>query len=162
MTSYEIASKILELRGLQDEGLIDEMTFNDTVESLAPGDKLNGLIYAVKRLEAEQEMLRAEKVRLDKELKRQEKNKETLKGFISLIMEAMNTKKFDGTAGKLSYRKSKSIEVSSDFTELHQNEEYVKKDITFKIDKKALKTLLEGGQAIEGAEIIEKNNLQIK
>ena len=162
MTSYEIASKILELRGLQDEGLIDEMTFNDTVESLAPGDKLNGLIYAVKRLEAEQEMIKAEKVRLDKELKRQEKNKETLKGFISLIMEAMNTKKFDGTAGKLSYRKSKSIEVSSDFTELHQNEEYVKKDITFKIDKKALKTLLEGGQAIEGAEIIEKNNLQIK
>ena len=162
MTSYEIASKILELRGLQDEGLIDEMTFNDTVESLAPGDKLNGLIYAVKRLEAEQEMLRTEKVRLDKELKRQEKNKETLKGFISLIMEAMNTKKFDGTAGKLSYRKSNTLKLIDNFEVYYKDCDFITTETVYKIDKKMIKDIINKGIEIDGAEIEIKNNLQVK
>ena len=162
MTSYEIASLILELRSQTEEGLIDEQTFNDTVEAIGADEKLNGLIYAVKRLDAEAEMLKAEKQRIDRELKRQEKNKEALKCFINLIMSATQQKKFEGVAGKLSYRKSKSVEVSSDFIERHQNEDYIKKDINYKIDKKALKERLEALEDIDGARIIENNNLQIK
>ena len=162
MTSYEIASKILELRGLQDEGLIDEMTFNDTVESLAPGDKLNGLIYAIKRLEAEQEMLRSEKVRLDKELKRQEKNKETLKGFINLIMAATGTEKFEGTAGKLSYRKSNTLKLIDNFEVYYKDCDFITTETVYKIDKKMIKDIINKGIEIDGAEIETKNNLQVK
>ena len=162
MTSYEIANLILELRSQTEEGLIDEQTFNDTVEAIGAGDKLNGLIYAVKRLDAEAEMLKAEKQRIDRELKKQEKNKEALKGFINLIMSATQQKKFEGVAGKLSYRKSKSIEYTPEFVQANLSADYIKEDITYKVDKKALKALVERTGPIEGVTIKESNNLQIK
>ena len=162
MTSYEIANLILELRSQTEEGLIDEQTFNDTVEAIGADEKLNGLIYAVKRLDAEAEMLKAEKQRIDRELKKQEKNKETLKGFINLIMSATQQKKFEGVAGKLSYRKSKSIEYTPEFVQANLSADYIKEDITYKVDKKALKALVESTGPIEGVTIKESNNLQIK
>ena len=162
MTSYEISTLILNLREQLDTGLIDVQTFEDTLEGLEAGDKLNGLLYAIKRIDAEAEMLKAEKLRIDKELKKQEKNKDTLKSFVNLIMNASGASKFDGVAGKISYRKSESVEVTPDFVERNLNADYIKKDITYKLDKKALKEAILAHGNISGAEIITKLNLQIK
>lgn len=162
MTSYELANAILELRNDVEEGLIDLETFNDTVEGLCVEDKLNGLIYANKRITSEIEMLKEEKNRLDKEIKKQAKNKERIQELVNMLLKATGNKKFEGVAGKISYRKSKSIEVSQDFIESHIGESYIKEDINYKVDKKALKELVEAFGDIEGVILVEKENLQIK
>ena len=162
MTSYELANAILELRNDVEEGLIDLETFNDTVEGLCVEDKLNGLIYANKRITSEIELLKEEKARLDKEIKKQEQNKERIQSLVNMLLSATGDRKFEGVAGKISYRKSKSLEVSQDFIESHKNEDYIIEDIKYKVDKKALKSLVEAYGDIEGVIVIEKDNLQIK
>ena len=97
-----------------------------------------------------------------KELKRQEKNQETLKGFINLIMVATGTEKFEGTAGKLSYRKSNTLKLIDNFEVYYKDCDFITTETLYKIDKKMIKDIISKGIEIDGAEIIEKNNLQIK
>ena len=162
MTSYELSNMILQLREQQEEGLIDIDTFNDTVEGLCVEDKLNGLIYANKRVSSEIELLKEEKKRLDKEIKKQEKNQERLRELVNMLLKATGQKKFEGTAGKISYRKSSSIETVEGLGEMYKDEVFVTKEINYKVDKKELNKFIDFYGEIYGTKVITKENLQIK
>lgn len=162
MTSYELSNIILELRNQFEDGIIDEQTFNDTVEGLCVEDKLDGLIYANKKVDAEIDMLKKEKERLDAEIKKQERNKANIQTFIKVLMHSTGHDKYSSPSGKISFRKSTSVELDDDFIEANIGTSFVIEDIKYKADKKAIKELLVANEEVPGATLLEKRNLQIK
>ncbi len=72
----------------------------------------------------------------------------------------MNGQKFSSPQVEIGWRKSKQVMISLPAEQLPS--EYVTTKTTLYADKKAIKTSLEGGKEIQGCQIIEKNNIQVK
>lgn len=74
------------------------------------------------------------------------------------MVRELNGKKMKEAEFTVSYRKSESVEIT--------NESAVPDEFRIpqpdKIDKVALKAALKSGASIDGAQIVEKNNIQIK
>lgn len=74
------------------------------------------------------------------------------------LVRELNGKKMKEAEFTVSYRKSESVEIT--------NESAVPDEFRIpqpdKIDKVALKAALKSGASIDGAQIVEKNNIQIK
>lgn len=152
-TLYEINEQILDCVDMETGEIIDmdklqelQMSFNDKVE---------GIALWIKNLLSDAEAIKAEKDKLAERQKVCENKAKNLKEYLNVFLEGQ---KFKTPRVSISYRKSKSVDVS-DISLL--DNEYLK----FKepeADKTKLKKALEAGEIIEGATLIEKNNIQIK
>ena len=74
-------------------------------------------------------------------------------------MELSGRKSLESPRCKVSYRKSSSVEVP-DINAL--DKDYVTETIEIKPNKVAIKEALKEGKTVEGAEIVERQNLLIK
>ena len=110
----------------------------------------------IKNLSAEAEALKAEKMSFDVRQKRAERKVESLKRYVSKALEG---KKFKTDRVEASWRKSESVEFEGNVMSLPEHCIRVKEP---EINKTELKKLLKAGQEIEGAWLVEKQNLQIK
>ena len=133
----------------------------DLLESLmiAREDKLEGLALAVKNYDSDAAQLKEEEKKLAERRKSLENRSARAKEFLRQMLngETMKTARV-----VVSYRKSESVEISSDFMEWAvQHDAY----LTYKApepDKVAIKSALKAGESIPGAEIVTKQNMQIK
>ena len=98
----------------------------------------------------------AEIKRLQELKKPIESTNKRLKEAISNAMQMYGLEKVDSALCKLSFRKSSSVEV--DETKL--NQKYFKYTAT--PDKTLIKEAIKAGEVVDGAEIVEKQNLQVK
>ena len=117
---------------------------------------IDGLEMWIKNLSAEAEALKAEKMSFDARQKRAERKAESLKRYVSKALEG---KKFKTDRVEASWRKSESAEFEGNVMSLPENCIRVKEP---EVNKAELKKLLKAGQKIEGAWLVEKQNLQIK
>ena len=92
----------------------------------------------------------------DARQKRAERKAESLKRYVSKVLEG---KKFKTDHVEASWRKSESVEFDGNVMSLPENCNRVKEP---EVNKTELKKLLKAGQKIEGAWLVEKQNLQIK
>ena len=88
--------------------------------------------------------------------KADEKKKERMKDILSESMSLTGHERVNTTLFKVSFRKSKAVEVD----EAVLPEAY--KVATWKADKKRLKEDLKNGLEIIGASLVERKNLSIK
>lgn len=82
--------------------------------------------------------------------------KDRMKTTLEESMELTGHDRVDTTLFKVSFRRSKAVEVDM----VLLPDEY--KKVEYKADKTALKKLLTGGQEIAGATLVENKNLSIR
>lgn len=118
--------------------------------------KIEGVGLWIKNLEAEAAAVKAEKDNMADRQKRLEKKAESLKRYLAY---ALDGQKFSTPKIALSWRRSESV-VITDEALLPEN--CLNVTIVKKPDKKVIKDALKAGKEIMGAELVEKQNLQIK
>ena len=123
---------------------------------LAREDKIEGIGLWVKNLEAEKAAVKAEKQNMADREKRLEKKIESLKGYLSM---ALNGQKFSTPKVTMGFRKSVSVNIPD---EMAIPEEYCNFTVVRKPDKTMIKNALSAGKDIFGAELVERQNLQIR
>lgn len=122
-------------------------------------DKGTNYAFVIKKLDAECDIIDAEIKRLS-ELKKVRQNAcERLKSNISHAMQIFEVDKIESPLIKLSFRKSQSVNVA-DVNSLPAEYKTIK--VTEQADKVKIKQALLNGEVIEGCEIVNNNNLQIK
>lgn len=151
---YEINKEILECIDLETGEIIDFEKLNQL--KLERNQKIESIALWIKNLVVEEEAIKKEIETLAERKKSKAKKIEQLKEYLG---NALEYKKFETPKVAISYRKSDSLNV---IDENQINEKFIKITETRSIDKTAIKTAIKNGEVIEGVELIEKQNIQIK
>ena len=145
------------IAGATDEdGVIDYDSIKDELEALqlAKDEKIDNCISFIKSRTAMAEALKNEKMAINRRQQQAENEAQRVKEYLAFCLDGS---KWESTAGKVSYRRSESVEVTN---LLALPEEYQKWKL--EADKAALKADLKEGAIIDGAHLIEKINTIIK
>lgn len=139
---------------------MDDETKQDTLESIDWNEdfenKVEGYVKVIKNLDADIEARKNEIDRLKKLNDADKAKKNRMKTTLEESMELTGNDRVDTTLFKVSFRRSKAVEVDM----VLLPDEY--KKVEYKADKMALKRLLADGQEIAGATLVENKNLSIR
>lgn len=153
--ALEIRNEIMALDGEMSEDLETRLAISQ--EQLE--EKSTGYALIIKELEHTEAAHDAE-IEYHKRRKAQiVKKRERLIELISSAMIEFGITKVENPRVNLSFRKSTSTEI---IDEASIPSEYIKTKIVDSIDKTAIKKALQDGKAVLGAQLVEKQNLQIK
>lgn len=154
MKIYEIDQAIYECIDMETGEIIDcERLDALQMEREA---KIDNIACWYKEILSEAEAIKAEKNALAERQKSKENQAERIKNYLS---EVLSGQKFETSRNKISWRRSDSINIT-DESALPLG--FKAEVIEIKIDKMAIKEALKAGAEVAGAELIEKNNIQIK
>lgn len=154
MSLYTINQEILNCTDLETGEILDEQAFEAL--QMERNEKLENIALWVKNLLSESEALKAEEKAFAERRKAAENKAESLKRYLD---SALKGQKFNTTKVAISYRKSTSVDVL-DVEKLP--EAYRKTVTTVSADKTAIGAALKAGELVDGATLIEKNNIQVK
>lgn len=153
MNLYEIDSAILDCVDIETGEIFDIDRFEEL--ALTRDVKIENICLWIKNLKAEIEALKAEKDAFAQRQKSAENKMESLKKYISGYLEGTP---FESAKVKVSFRKSESVEIAEGAI---IPDEYLR----FKepeVNKTELKKAVKAGLAIDGVQIVENQNIQIK
>ena len=158
MTLYEI-NKTLEEAFYEcfdpDTGEILGSTEALDALSIKRDEKLDNIACYIKNLSAEAEAIKAEKMKLDARQKTTEKRIDWLKRYLAMNMEA--GEKFQNGRVVISWRKSEAVEIA-DVNMLPEGYCKMKRE-PMKAD---IKKALQDGAVIPGAELVVRQNIQVR
>lgn len=165
MKLYEINNDILNL--LENEMVVDEETGEiiwdaDNFDSLIQNrdEKWENCGLFIKNLNSEIDSIKVEEKNLKARRQSKEKKVQRLSDYLSYSMKLTEDRKFETPRIILSLRKSKKVEID-DISKIP--EEYIKTKTEVSADKTLLKTAIDKeGKIIEGARVVENDNLTIK
>lgn len=152
MKFYEIEQAILDCCDMETGEIIDIDRLREL--QMEREAKIDNLACWYKTLCAEAEAIKIEKLVLEARQKQKNEQADRLKEFLSNVC---NGHKFETPRCKISWRKSKSVLITD---ESKISDDYMK--IIKEPRKTDIKEAIEAGIVIEGAEIQEKSNIQIK
>lgn len=153
MNLYEIDNEILGCVDADTGEVFDIDRFEEL--SMERDVKLENICLWIKNLKAEAEALKAEKDAFAQRQKVVENKMNSLKQYLTNYLEGA---KFETTKVKVSFRKSESLEVSDislipdEFLKFKEPE----------VNKAELKKAIKEGFSVDGVEIVENMNIQIK
>lgn len=151
MTLYEIEIAIANC--IDEDGEIVDIEKLEALQ-MEKEAKLENVALWIKNLNAEAEALKAEKNALYARQKSAENKAEHLKEYLA---NALNGDKFKTTRVAVSFRKSTAVEIDP---LIDLPEQFTK--VKIEPDKTELKKALASGEVIEGARLVERQNLIIK
>lgn len=163
MNLYELTD---EYQKALDNLIIDEETgeitnFDDLEKVSKDLDiKFENIACYIKNLNAEVKALKEEEENLNKRRKSKDKKIENLENYLSNIMQFLNKDKFESARAKISFRKSESVDICSALEEVE--ERFITREEVIKVDKTKIKEALKKGEELPYAQIITKQNIQIK
>lgn len=164
-TLYEINKDLYQL--LENDMVVDEETGEILFEEsdidnllLSRDQKLENTGCYIKNLLSDIDQLKAEEKSLKERRQIKEKKVERLKSYLANSMLLFGDKKFETPRVALSFRKSKQVEIEEG---ANIPQEY----ITIKVEENPNKTklkdaILKQGIVIDGVQVVEKENLQLK
>ena len=158
---YEIdraITSVINLGFVVDEETGEILFDADNLEALeaAREAKLEGCAVFVKSLEAEAAALKAEETALAERRKAKEARAERIRAYMANSMLAAGETKLETARCALSFRKSEAVEL--DETLLSEEWFAIKKAP----DKAGIKKALKSGIHIAGAQLVTRQNLQVK
>ena len=133
-----------------DEENLDEL-------EMARDSKLESVALFVKSLESDAAAMRAEERRLAERRSVKERKAERLRGYIARSMEAFGDSKLETPRVELGFRKSQVVEIE-DGSLIPP----AYRKVSAVPDKAAIKKAIKAGEAVEGAALVERRNLQIR
>ena len=159
MTLYEMTGAAQQLYELFESGDIPEEAVTDTLEAMGVDGKVEDYCNVIHQLDADTDMYDKEIKRLQAKKKAAVNGIDRMKGALSAYMQACQTKKLAAGTFTLSFRKSEAVVVTNQEA---LPEKFIKTEIKKTPDKTAIKNALKAGVVVEGAELQENQNLQIK
>ena len=155
MTLYDIEAEIMDCIDQETGEIIDIDRLNAL--EMERDRKISNVACWIKDLKAEAEAIKAEKQALDKRQKAAENKAESLKTWLSGILQG---EKFKDSRCAISYRKSERVDFADNFN-FDTLPDYMKK-VTIEPKKTEIKEFLKGGGEIEGVRIEENTSMTIK
>lgn len=119
--------------------------------------KISNIACWIKNLDAEAEAIKTEKKNMEKRQKAAENKAEQLRKYLTNYLAGA---KFSDAKVSISYRVSVATEISPDLDINTLPDKY--KKITVSANTSAIKEALNNGEKIEGCQLVNKNNIQIK
>lgn len=123
---------------------------------MAFDQKAEGILLWIKNLTAEAEALKKEKLAFAERQSAAERKAESLKKYISGVLCG---NKFQTEKVSVTWRKSEAVEYAGNVYDLPEELLKYKEP---EINKTELKKRLKAGEIINGAELVQRNNMQIK
>jgi hypothetical protein len=167
MKLYEIANDYLALMQAIDNDEIPEEALADTLEAIT-GEvefKADNIACMLKNLDADITAIKAEEVKLAERRKAKEKTYERIKSYLSDALERMSIDKVETARNKITFRRSESVEVDHE-TFFEWAVTNGRGDLlTYsapKENKTEIKKAIKDGAEIPGAQIVSKNNIQLR
>lgn len=158
MTLYEMTESAKILYEMLQAEEIDEATVQDTIEALGVKDKLEDYCKVICQFEADAEMLKAEKGRIEAKQKRAENGVARLKNAVLQYMSVSGKEKEDCGIFEIKRKQSKAVDII--------NESLIPAEYRVaqpdKINKAEIRKALLNGEQIEGAAIQINENISIK
>lgn len=155
MNIYEIEQAIMDLID-PETGEIADFEALDAL-SMARDEKIENVALWIKNLAAESKAIRDEEKSLAERRKAAETKADGLQRYLDRILDG---NKFSTPRVAISYRKSKAVEIADEEAFIKAGAYLVPQDP--KIDRKAISEALKAGAIVSGAELVERNNIQIK
>lgn len=153
MNLFEINQEIMSCVDTETGELLDEEKF--AALQIDMQDKLEGLGCWIKNLEADAAALKAEEQAFAERRKSVERQIANKKQYLSNFLDG---EKFETLRVKISFRKSESLEVSE---EAKIPEEFLKYKEP-EVNKVDLKKAVKAGLVLDGVQLVQKQNIQIK
>lgn len=164
MKLYEIKDLFIRFAEMVENGEIEEDAIADTLESIEGEfeDKADNIACLIKTFNAEAEAIKAEEKNLKERRERKERQAENLKEYLSGTMLFLGKSKVETPRNVISFRKSTSLLIGDEAWFMEKYPELVKTEIKTSIPKKDVTDLIKAGNEFVGAQLIEKQNIQIK
>ena len=153
MSLYSIENAILDCVDLESGEIIDCERLAEL--QMDRDTKIQNIALWIKNLEAEAEAYKKEKESFDKKKSVAENKAKSLKEYLSNYLDGQA---FKSIKVNISFRASDSVNI----TDISKIPEQFLKVAEPTADKAEIKRLLKAGTAVAGAELITKNNIQIK
>lgn len=153
MSLYDIENAILDCVDLESGEIIDCERLAEL--QMERDTKVQNIALWIKNLEAEAEAYKKEKESFDKKKSVAENKAKSLKEYLSGYL---GGQPFKSIKVNVSFRASDSVNI----TDISKIPEQFLKVAEPTADKAEIKKLLKAGTAVAGAELITKNNIQIK
>lgn len=123
-------------------------------------NKSENIIKYVKMLEYNNNIRKQEEARLKKLRDRDDKKIENIKKYVLMNMKKMNSSNIKTSIGNISITHSTSTEIDKSI--IPKDERYWTVETTDKFDKKIIKKLIKDGEEIQGAYLVNNENISIK
>ena len=161
MTIYEIDSRMAGLIDPATGELLDYEAFASL--QMEREAKIENMALWYKDLTAEAKAIREEEKALAERRKSAENKAERLKGYLD---EALAGESYKSAKVAVSYRRSKAVELADESAVINELESSGRGDCIYytapRVNKVALARLLKDGGAVPGAELVERNNIQVR
>jgi hypothetical protein len=158
MNLYQINHTIQNLMTPDDDGVIQDDAFEQLhLLSLAADEKLESIGCLLKDWQAEADAIKAEADRLTERRRIIEARADRLKRYAAEQMTAMGKRKIETPRCVLALRPSKAVEV---LDEAKIPDAYFA--IKRTVQKAEIAKALKAGAEVPGAQLVERENLQIK
>lgn len=166
MKLYEIANDYLALMQAIENDEIPEEAITDTLEAIVAEieDKADNIACLLKNIDAEIVAIKAEETRLAERRKVKEKSAERIKQYLSDVLQSAAIDKVETARNRITFRKSESVELDEGAFvawAMENNNDLLTYSAP-KANKTEIKKALKGGAEIVGAQLVSKNNIQIK
>lgn len=157
-TLYEMTVQATELYEMLQAEEIDEQTFNDTLEAIGAGDKVESYCKLIKQLQYDVEMYKGEIDRLTARKKTTENAVDRMKNALLAFLQLSGQDKVKAGTFAVSTATTQAVNITDE------------KAIPCiylvaqppKIDKNGIKTALKAGEEINGAELINNVGVRIR
>lgn len=158
MTLYEMTNAANALYEMLCNNEIDEQTIVDTLEAMGTEEKLESYCKVIRQLEADAEVLKAEKTRIADKQKTVENSIARMKLAVQEFLKAKGVQKDNAGIFKVALSSSKSVEITDPSA---IPTEYIK-PAKVEFDKSAIRKVLMSGKIIPGTELKINEGVQIK
>jgi hypothetical protein len=153
MKLFEIDEALQECFDDETGEITDITRFEDL--QLEREQKLENIACWIKNLEADAEALKAQKMAFAERQKETENKAERLRNYLQYALQNTN---FKTVNVEVKFRKTQKVEVP----DVYKLDENFLKYSEPTADKTAIKKAIQGGQAVEGATLIENISMSIK
>lgn len=161
MTLYEIDEQIRNCIRIDEKSAVDTLT-GEIIDlkqldelTMERSQKIKNIALWYKNLVADAKALKDEETAFAIRRKTAENKAEQLKSYLQTIL---NGEKVKDLQFAITWRKSQAVQID--------NEKCIPAEFRIpqpdKIDKSGIRNALKNGESIAGAELVERNNIQIK
>lgn len=153
MNLYEIDSTITACVDEETGEIIDLEKLSELL--MERDTKIEKVALWIKNLDALATSIKTERDALDKRMKSAENKAKSLREWLG---NALDGQKFETSRVAVSFRKSETTEVDENVLD----KKWCREKVTYMPDRAAIKNAIKAGQAIDGARLVTKQNIQIK
>lgn len=166
MKLYELSNEYQTLMNLVDEDIPADV-ISDTLEAISAEIevKADNIACMLKNLDADISAIKAEEERLAERRRKKQASYEWFKQYLSTELRKAEVSEIETARNRISFRKSESVDITDEGAFIEWAEENRDDLLTFsppKINKNAVKAAIKDGANIAGAQMVEKQNIQIK